>query len=646
MDDLQNKRQTWLVCLGLALAILAAYSPLWHAGFVSFDDNDYVTSNDMVQHGLSWAGVVWAFSTFQASIWHPLTWISYQVDSQIYGMNPAGYHLTNVLLHMANSILLFLLLRRMTGVLWRSALVAALFALHPMHVESVAWIAERKDVLSTLFWMLAVWAYVRYAEEFAVKSPKAKTFYIGSVVLFALGLMAKPMLVTLPLILLLLDFWPMRRGRTPIARLLAEKTPFFILAVASCAVTLLVAHQVGAVKSLAAVSLRARLENIPVSYARYIAKTFWPSDLAVLYPYEFHWPVWEIAGASALLGLITGWVVWRVRSQPNYAAGWFWFLVMLAPVIGLIQAGPFSMADRYAYLSNAGLLIMVIWTGRIKARVFIVGGGLVLTGCLVATSIQVRYWHDSEALFRHTLAVTKNNSVIESDLGHVLCQKGRANEALPHVLKAVALNPNLALAHYNLGNVLLAQGRNAEALAQFEIHVNLDPLDPVAQYNFGSVLLDQGLAEDAIPHLEKAVQIRPGAADYHDTLGNAFRRTGRAAEAISQYEKSLQIVPRYAEASSSLAWMLATTPKASLRNGSRAVQLALLANQLSGGPDPKILGILAAAYAEAGDFSKAAATGQRALQLAGPENQSALAGTLREQLALYRAGSPFRDNEK
>jgi protein O-mannosyl-transferase len=524
MDDLQNKRQTWLVCLGLALAVLAAYGPLWHGQFVSFDDNDYVTDNDMVRHGVSWAGIVWAFSTVHASIWHPLTWISYQVDSQLYGMNPGGYHFTNVLLHAANSILLFLLLQRMTRALWRGALAAALFALHPLHVESVAWIAERKDVLSTLFWMLAVWAYVRYAEEFALKSPKAKTFYIGSVVLFGLGLMAKPMLVTLPFILLLLDFWPLRRGQTSLARLLAEKAPVFILAAGSCALTFLAAQHTGGVKSLAIVPLGARLENIPVSYARYIAKTFWPADLAVLYPYEFHWPVWQIAGATALLALITGWVLWQVRARPWCAVGWFWFLVMLAPVIGLVQAGPFSMADRYAYLSNTGLFIMVIWTARMKPQAFIVGGGLALAGCVAATSIQVRYWKDSETLFRHTLAVTKNNSVIESDLGKVLFQKGRMDEALPHLLQAVALDPHFALAHYNLGNVFLAKGRVAEALEQFEIHVNLSPGDPIAQYNFGSVLLDQGLVEDALPHLEKAVQLRPNEAGYRFKLAEALRR--------------------------------------------------------------------------------------------------------------------------
>ncbi len=648
MDESHSKRQTWLVCLGLALAILAAYSPLWHCQFVAFDDNDYVTSNEMVKQGLSWPGIVWAFSTVHASLWHPLTWISHMADCQLYGMNPAGHHSTSLLLHLANSILLFLLLQRMTRARWPAALTAALFALHPVHVESVAWISERKDVLSTLFWLLSVGAYVRYAEESALKSPKSRTFYVGSVVLFALGLMAKPMLVTLPFVLLLLDYWPLRRLQPPVVRLLAEKIPYFMLAGALCVVTFLAQQRGGALRSLASVPLRTRLENVPIAYARYLGKTFWPADLAVLYPLPRQWPVWEVAGATALLALITAWVIWRARAQRHLAAGWLWFLGMLAPVIGVVHFGSRSVADRYDYLPSVGLFIMIIWSARewvcrLDRRVPVILGGLAAAGCLALTRTQAQYWQDSETLFRRALAVTEENSVMENNLGKVLFQRGRVDEALPHLLRAVSFAPDYGMAHYNLGNALLAKGKVAEALEQFEIQVNLSPGDPIAQYNFGSVLLEHGLAGDALPHLEKAVQIRPGAADYHYKLGNACRQTGRAAEAISQYEKALQILPRYVEAASSLAWMLASNPDPSFRNGARAVQLALLADRLSGGQDPGIIGVLAAAYAEAGDFSKAAAAAQRALQLAGAESQSPLAGTLRSQLALYRAGAPFRE---
>ena len=571
------------------------------------------------------------------------------VDVQLYGMNPAGHHLTSLLLHLANSILLFLLLQRVTRARWPGALVAALFALHPLHVESVAWISERKDVLSTLFWMLAVGAYVRYVENLKFQISNFKFFYIGSVVLFGLGLMAKPMLVTLPFVLILLDYWPLQRLRPPVVRLLAEKIPWFILAVASCIVTYMAQQRGGTMASMATVPLGARLENVPVAYARYLGKTIWPADLAVLYPLPRQWPVWQVAGATALLALITVWVIWRVRAQRYLAVGWLWFLGMLAPVIGLVHIGSQSMAERYDYLPSVGLFIMIIWAARearLGGQASAILGGMAVAGCMALTWMQAQVWKDSKTLFRHAIAVTGQNGLMESNLGRVLLQEGRVDEALPHLLRAVEFAPDYPLPHYNLGSALLARGNVAGALRQFEIHVQLAPRDPIAQYNFGSVLLAQGLAREAIPHLEKAVQIRPGAADYHCKLGDACRQAGRAAEAISQYEKALQILPRHVKAASSLAWMLASNPDPSLRNGARAVQLALLADQLSGGQDPGLIGVLAAAYAETGDFAKAAAAARRALQLAGAESDAALAGVLRAQLASYSAGLPIRDVEE
>ena len=574
------------------------------------------------------------------------------VDFQLYGMNPAGHHLTSLLLHLANSILLFLLLQRMTKAMWPSALAAALFALHPLHVESVAWISERKDVLSTLFWMLSVGAYVRYVENLKSQISNFKFFYIGSVVLFALGLMAKPMLVTLPFILLLLDYWPLQRlqaARCPVAggkdsvvhsgRRVVRRDLF---RGAACG---------GAMESLAGLPLASPSGEHSRRYTCATLKKLsgppiWPCFIR----YRANGRFGKLPRSTALLALITGMGPVADARATLFAVGWFWFLGMLAPVIGLVQVGSFSMADRYDYLSSIGLFIMMIWAAREWFSAGRAGsgvaGGLAVAGCLAATAIQVRYWKDSETLFRHALAVTEHNGAMENDLGKVLFQEGRVDEALPHLRRAVAFAPNYPQSHFNLGNALLARGKVAEALGQFEIHAALQPGDPIAQYIFGSALLDQGLAGDAMSHLEKAVQLRPDAADFHLKLGDACRQTGRAAEAISQYEKALQILPRYVQAASSLAWMLATTPDASLRNGARAVQLALLADQLSGGQDPKIIGILAAAYAETGDFSKAAATVQHALQLAGPESDSALAGILRAQLALYRAGSPFRDTVK
>jgi Flp pilus assembly protein TadD len=648
MDDSRGKRQNGLICLGLTLAVLIAYSPLWRAQFTLFDDIDYVTANDMVKKGLSGQGLVWAFSTFHAANWHPLTWLSHMLDVQLYGMNPAGHHLTSVLLHLVNSVLLFFLLLRMTKARWASALVAAFFALHPLHVESVAWISERKDVLSALFWMLSVGAYVRYAGELATKGARARDFYAASVLWFVLGLMAKPMLVTLPCVLILIDYWPLQRLRPPLARLMAEKFPFFILAAASSVITFFAQRQGNAVMPLGGLSLRMRLENAPISYLRYLEKTFWPANLALFYPFPEQWPIWEVSFALALLAGITAWALWRIRSQPYLAVGWLWFLGMLAPVIGLVQVGGQSMADRYDYLPGIGIFIMVVWAGRewlacLGPRTLAILSGLALVACTIVTRIQAQYWTNDETLFRHALAVTGPNGAMENDLGKILLQKGRVDEALPHLYQAVEFAPGYPLPHYNLGSALLAKGKVPEALAQFDIQVHLDPNDSMGQDNFGGVLLKEGLVQDAIPHLEKAVQLRPDSALYHYTLGNALRQAGHAAEAVSQYEDSLRLFPNYLNAASALAWMLATTPDRSLRNGPEAVQFALLAVQLSPEGDPKAGGILAAAYAEAGNFPAAKAAARRALQLAGAAGDAALVDTLRAQLVSYEKGEPFRE---
>ena len=611
-----DRRRSIFICLGLALAVLAVYGRLCDCDFVALDDGDYVTANEMVKRGVSWEGLVWAFSTSHASNWHPLTWLSHMVDFQLYGFNAAGHHLTSLLLHAANSILLFLLLQRMTRAPWRSALAAALFALHPMHVESVAWISERKDVLSTLFWMLTVWAWVRYVEEWKSGRTRAGVCYLGSVLFFALGLMAKPMLVTLPFILILFDYWPLRREAAPFARRLAEKTPFFIMAGASCGMTLWAQRQGGAVISLGYLPVADRLENMAVAYVRYIEKTFWPAHLAVFYPMPDRWPDWQIAGAGAVLALVTGWVVWRARAQRYLVTGWLWFLGMLAPVIGLVQVGSQSMADRYHYLASVGLFIMVIWAAgewvpRFGARLPAILGSLAVAGCMLATPWQVRYWKNSVALFAHAAATTENNAIIEDYLGSALGEEGRTEEAMAHLRQALTLAPGFAQAHYDLGNVLLQLGR----------------------------------ADEAIPQFQETLRVRPNSAEAHRQMGNALRQAGSMAAAIGQYEKALAIRPDDIQTAGTLAWVLATSPDASLRNGATALTLALRADRLSGGQNPVVLGTLAAAYAEVGKFSDAIPTVQRALSLAAAQGNSALAGALQGQLELYRARSPFRETE-
>ena len=660
MEEMSNRRQTWLVCLGLALAVLAAYWPLWRCGFVGFDDMDYVVANKAIQHGVNAKSLGWAFTTVHSLNWHPLTWISHTLDFQLYGTQAAGHHLTSLALHLANSLLLFLLLRRMTKAMWPSAAAAAFFALHPMHVESVAWISERKDVLSTLFWLLTVWAYVRYVEEQKAESRKQKFSYALALFFFALGLMAKPMVVTLPFVLLLLDYWPLERARRELSsqrldatalgwwRLVVEKAPFFVLAAASCVVTFLAQRHTGAVASFSELPLGERLKGIPIAYACYVGKTFWPAHLAVMYPVPVRWPVWEAVGASGFLALVTGWAFFRRKAQPYLAVGWLWFLGMLVPAIGLVQVGVQSMADRYVYVASVGLTIMVIWTAdewapRLWAKGPAVLGVMGLAGCMVLTPIQVSYWENTKSLFQHSLEVTKDNGVMEGFLGVLLFQEGRIDEALPHLQRSVECNnPPVGVFDF-LGKALLAKGRVAEALKEFQIEVNLDPENADPQFDLGCLLLTNGLAEKAVPFLQKALQICPELAEIHYKLGNALMETGRASEAMRQYEESLRLRPDYIEAGVNLAWILACSPEAAVRDGARAVQLALRADQLSGGKNPRVIGTLAAAYAEAGKYSDAIAAVRRALQIAGADSNSPVAGTLRTELALYQAGTPLRD---
>jgi tetratricopeptide (TPR) repeat protein len=680
-DEWKSNRRSWLICLGLALAVLVVYGPLLHAGFITYDDPDYVSLNPHVQGGLTWADFTWALTTDHASNWHPLTWLSHMLDVSIYGMNPGGHHMTNVALHMANSILLFLLLQSLTKSKWPSAMVAALFALHPLHVESVAWIAERKDVLSALFWILAIWAYAAYARPATKRGLREKGFYALSMVLFALGLTAKPMLVTLPFILLLLDYWPLQRRQTPLAALLVEKTPFFLLSIASCVVTFLVQRHGGTVLSLAVMPAGPRLANVPVAYFRYVAKTLWPANLTVSYPMRL-WPVWCVGGSILFLLALSGLAFWQRRAQPWLAVGWLWFLASLAPVIGFVQVGMQSMADRYTYIPGIGLFIIIVWAARMGCNRLGRGvsgtlGVCAVVVCLFLTARQAAYWQDSRALFTHAVEKTKNNFVaydmlgdceeiaghtnvalaylqtaariqpdfatIRNRLGHIYLGVGEIDQALAQLQIAVSLDPKLADAHYNLGHALLAKGRLGEALDQFQIQVNLVPDDFKAEDNMGAVLLQNGLAEDSIPFLQKAVALNSTNDTPHYLLGNAFYRTHRAADAIRQYEESIRLNPGQIQARNDLAWILACAPDPAIRNGARAVKLAARASQLDHGLNPAILGTLAASQAEAGDFSAAIATEQRACQTAAAQTNAILSNILKQRLQSYQAGSPWRD---
>ncbi len=585
-----------LVCALLGSATLAVYWPVRQFEFINFDDPQYVTENAHLQVGLNARAIAWAFQAGYAANWHPLTWISHMLDVQLFGLNPAGHHLTSLLFHTANTILLFLLLRQMTGAQWRSALVAALFALHPLHVESVAWVAERKDVLSTFFGLLSLWAYVRYAQSKVPGAPAThhaprtpppvSRFYLLSLLLFALSLMSKAMLVTLPFLLLLLDYWPLGRwqpgtgaGRTA-RRLLLEKVPFLVFSASAILATLMV--QEAAMQYFRQLALSARAANAVVSCARYLGKTFWPEDLAVFYPHPMHWPVSVVGGASVLVVLITGLAVLGWRKRPYCVVGWFWFLGLLVPVLGLVQVGAQAMADRYTYLPLTGLSLALVWTVAEGSRrwphpprILLFGSLAFLLICADLSRRQVGYWRNSSTLFEHALAVTSGNFIAHNNLGEMLSRHGRLQEAEHHLTAAVQFNPNLPEAQYELGHVLSQEGRISEAIQWYRRALNLRP-------------------------------------DWPGVLNN-------------------------------LAWLQATHPSAEFRNGGEAVPLAERACNLTGRTNLWLLSTLAAAYAEAGRYSEALGIQQRVCDLAVVQGQSNLLERFVCRLELYRSGQPYHE---
>jgi tetratricopeptide (TPR) repeat protein len=603
-------RQKWVVCALLGAAVLAAFWPALRCGFVNYDDPAYVTENWHVLHGLNGTDIQWAFTAVEASNWHPLTWLSHILDCQWYGVRPEGHHLTSLLLHLANSVLLFLLLNRLTGALLRSAVVAALFALHPLRVESVVWISERKDVLSSFFWMLTVIAYVRFAEEFKVqpafakatagKRSKFKAFYILALVLFAFALMSKPMVVTLPFVLLLLDYWPLSRlefGSKCSWRLVMEKIPFLVLAAGSSLVTFLVQERTGAVASLARFPLSVRLANIPVAYTRYIAKNFWPSDLASFYPYT-GWGAGEVFGTVVLLAGVTALALWRARTSPYLAVGWFWFLGMLVPAIGLVQAGGQSLADRYTYLPCVGLWIMAVWGLRDVAsarplfrEVTNLAAGLAMVIFAILTFHHSGDYKDTGTLWEATLRSYPNSLAAHNNLSRWLMDQGRWDEALDHCRKAVAILPNDPTAHDDLSRIYLHQGKVDEAIieglqsiqAQPRSEVNrqtlaraylqkgdfaaaaaslreaikIEPSAPEAWCNLGYALLQQRQIPEATDAYQKALALNPDYALAHNDLGNILLRRGRLDEAMNQFQRAVELAPTFAEARYNLAGILA-----------------------------------------------------------------------------------------
>lgn len=571
MDATLTKPRRLFLCLALFLLTLALYWPVHEFGFISYDDPVYVTKNPQVQGGLSWAGLVWAGTTAHGGNWHPLTWISHMVDRQCFGQAASGPHLVNVFLHAANTVLLFLTLLRLTGAPAPSAVVAALFAWHPLHVESVAWISERKDVLSTLFLLLAVRFYASYTRRWRPESipGKAALAYAAALVCFMLGLLSKPMLVTLPFVLLLLDVWPLRRVSLERAeparwwRLVREKIPFFGLTAASCLVTFVAQKRGGAVASLDYIPLLRRVINALVAYTVYLRKLVWPADLAVFYPHPGSWPLTTILLSGALLLLITTAVVWMAKRRPWLAVGWFWYLGMLVPVIGLVQVGDQAYADRYTYAPLIGIFFAVVW--EVKARVAghakaaagaNLTAGLALTACLLVSHQQLQHWKDGETLFRHSLAVTKNNYVAHGSLGMILAEAGKSDEAKYHLETALTILPSYEHAHLNLGTLYLKEGLLDKAAAHFLLAAKFKPGFPEAFYNLGTVLAQQEKHEQAVAQFEQALSLQPSHANAHYNLGISLTKLGRLQEAESHFRRAIELDPRFGFAHYNLGLVL------------------------------------------------------------------------------------------
>ncbi len=632
-------RREWIIYLALLVITAVVYWPVGHYGFVNCDDPDYVSANPHVQQGLTPAGVVWAFRAVVASNWHPVTCLSLMLDSQLFGKNAGAHHFVNLLFHLANTLLLFLVWRRMTGEIWPSALVAALFAWHPLHVESVAWISERKDVLSTFFGLLTIWAYTRYAQrQQSVESPESRAKkcapsakqkqpsmldprpstlsaldprrwtldYYTALLFFALGLMSKPMLVTWPCVLLLLDFWPLGRMtsdqwrvtglRIPVPQLsslkllLLEKLPFFALATASSLVTFFAQRAAGTMELLP-LSISERAGNALVSYVRYLGKMFWPEHLAFFYPYPGRWIVhaqawteWQVTGSAMLLALVTAMAIGQARRRPYLIVGWLWFLGTLVPVIGLVQVGAQSIADRYTYLPLIGVFVMLVWggkelVGRWPHAKFTAAAivAVLLAACLVVTSRQLRYWRNSETLCRHAIAVTANN--------------------------------------YK------------------------------AYFNLGSALLEEDKTDAAIRQLYAAAAIAPGF-NGRKVLAEALVRQGRIPEAIEQFRQMLRYNPDQPEALNNLAYMLATDKDPKIRNGAEAVPFGERACELTHYKVTVYVGTLAAAYAEAGRFDDAIRTAETAIASAKAAGETNLLKKNQQLLELYRAGQPYHEGTK
>ena len=703
------------ICIGLVALVWIVFGQTVGHQFVNYDDGVYVYRNFDITQGITLKQIGRIFTQSVAGNWHPLTMLTHMIDCRIYGVRPWGHHLTNTILHALSVLVLFFTLRSMTGAMWRSALVAGMFAVHPLHVESVAWIAERKDVLSGLFFMLTLAAYFWYQRR-----PSFGRY--GSVtVLFACGLMSKPMLVTLPFVLLLADYWPLNRirrsqiagqkglgaeqrsrkreqtgkGKTAnlaasqrlntstVGALVLEKVPLFCLSAAASMIALFTQHPDRNVVN--ALPLISRLANAAVSIGIYLLRTFIPIDLACFYPYPSQGlPGWQITVSVAVIASLT-WLAWSSREgRPYLLTGWLWFVGMLVPVLGIVQVGKQSHADRYTYLPQVGLALLVVWAvadismrwERRHLTLGFVAVGVMVALCWIAR-IQTSYWHDSETLWRHALAVTAPSATVYQNLcdallenkktdeaierarralelepnsadtndtiGAALARKGDLNAALDYLKAALRLNPDLPRIHYNIGSVLLEKGNPADAAAEFRSDLRAEPNYPETHNNLAMALLRQGNVSEARTHIEAALKLKPDFPEARNNLAIALSQTGDVKGAIQEWNETLKLDPGNLQAECNLVWVYSTFGDPALRDGQRAVELAERALQQSNRKNSRIWRLAAAAYAEAGRFQDAITAAQSGIAVAEAEGNPGMVQTLETNIQRFQQGLPLRD---
>ena len=692
-----------IIYIGIVVATLVAYESMRHNSFVSYDDPRYITENPDIKAPITWQSLGRAFTQPHYYMWHPLTTFTNMLNYELFGLNPVGHHLVSLLLHIVSALLLFRILSDMTGTTWTSAFVAAVFALHPVQVESVAWAAELKTILSGLFWLLTMAVYIRYT-----KQPSAGR-YVLLLLVFGLCILTKPTVVTLPLVLLLLDYWPLGRvkpvatrshrgewgrhtastpmgkGRQEVSmrRLITEKIPLFVLSAILSVITFSVQQRGGAVMPLEKMPLDFRIANTFISYMRYIGKTIWPSRLAAFYPpLPANFPKTVETMCLLLFILITAFSIYIGRRKKYAAVGWLWYIGTLVPMIGLVQAGAQAMANRYMYIPMLGLLIIITWTVKdfVANRprwkmVPAVLAAVVLSSAIILTRMQVRHWQNSMTLFEYTLKVSENNALAENSYGCALLEAGRVDEAVLHLSKAVRISPIFSEARNNLGKVFLKHGKLNEAIACFnelikrkqdsaEVYYHLamalsmqkkyddaikclakvlmlNPEYPGAHRKIGAALLATGKIDEAIPHLNEALQINPDQAQVCANLGTAYTQLSKYRLAIQNWTRAVELEPNSADVLNNLAWLLATVDDASVRDANKAIEFAQRACELIGYKEPAVLDTLAAAYAAAGRFNDAVTTAERAVNTAKARGQEDMVSEIQNHIELYKAGRAY-----